>query len=366
MIDTAIIKVKAGDGGHGKVSFRREKFIPKGGPDGGDGGNGGDVYFVADENLNTLMDFHSRPKYHGEDGEEGKKKKMSGKNGDDLYVKVPVGTLLYEIREDNELLIADLTEHKQSYLVVKGGKGGIGNTHFKSSTNQTPMQYTPGVKGEEKKIKLEVKMVADVGLIGMPNAGKSTLLNILTNSNAKTADYPFTTISPNLGAYTLKSNQTIILADIPGLIEGASKGKGLGDDFLKHIERTRIVVHMIDGMEEDSIKSYDTIRQELEDYRKDIENKPEIVVINKIDITEVKEKLEDIKKEFQKRNIQIYPISAATGEGIEPLMDEVSKILQKHPKRVVFEPQTPTKTYNLTNLPNKRMVFTESSVLEKD
>ena len=293
MVDTAVIKIKAGKGGDGHVSFRREKFIAKGGPDGGDGGNGGSIYFVADENLSTLLDFHSKPRYEALDGVVGGKKKCSGSNSEDLLIRVPVGTLVYEQRKEevysetatltersaDDLLVADLTTHGEKFLIARGGKGGRGNVHFKSSTNQTPMQYTPGTLGEEKLIRLEVKMVADVGLIGMPNAGKSTILNHLTNSNAKVANYPFTTLSPNLGAYTLRNGTIIILADIPGLIEGAADGKGLGDDFLRHVERTRILVHVVDGFTENAWNSYEVIRNELKQYGKGLEAKPEIVVI---------------------------------------------------------------------------------------
>jgi len=365
MIDTAVIKVKAGNGGDGHVSFRREKFIPKGGPDGGDGGNGGSVYFIADENLNTLLDFHSKAKHNAQEGEEGGKKKMSGGNGEDLYIRVPMGTLIYEQREKGDLLVSDLATHGEKFLIAKGGRGGKGNVHFKSSINQTPLQYTPGTQGEEKLIRLEIKLVADVGLIGMPNAGKSSLLNYLTNSNVKVANYPFTTLSPNLGAYTLRDGNTIVLADIPGLIEGASEGKGLGDDFLRHIERTRILVHLIDGFEEDPINSYDVIRKELTNYGKGLEDKPEIVVINKLDITEVKENFPNVEKLFKAKNIKSFGISTATGEGVEELMIEVLKVLSTTKKTIIFETKTPTRAYTISNLPNKKMVFGETNVLEK-
>jgi len=367
MIDTAIIKVKAGNGGNGHVSFRREKFIPRGGPDGGDGGNGGDVYFVADENMNTLLDFHSKAVHEAQAGQEGGKKKFSGKYGDDLVIKVPTGTLVYVIRENNEeLLIEDLVTHDQKFLIAKGGRGGLGNDHFKSSTNQTPYQYTPGVLGEEKTIRLEIKLVADVGIIGLPNAGKSTLLNILTNATAKVANYPFTTISPNLGTYKLKNGQTIVLADIPGLIEGASLGKGLGDDFLRHIERTRMLVHMIDGFTENVPDAYEVIRKELQGYGKNLEDKHEVVVVNKMDLIEVRESLPEIKEEFNKKGIKVFGISAATGEGIEELMIEVLKVLEKTPKKPILESKIPTKVYNITNLPNRKIVFNNQAVLERE
>lgn len=367
MIDQVVIKVKAGNGGDGHVSFRREKFIAKGGPDGGDGGNGGNVYFIADENMNTLLDFRSKARYEAQPGAEGGKKKMSGFEGKDLIIRVPVGTLLYVKREEGEdLLVADLIEHDQKFMIAKGGRGGKGNVHFKSSTNQAPMQYTPGTQGEEKTIRLEIKLVADVGLVGMPNAGKSTILNQLTNSNAKVANYPFTTISPNLGAYTLRNGITIILADIPGLIEGASKGKGLGDEFLRHIERTRVLVHMIDGFSADPFNDYEVIRKELIDYGKGLESKPEIVVINKIDITEVKENFENIVESFSKKGIKVFGVSSATGEGIDDLMLEVMKVLEVTPKQIEFQIKKPTKTYTIANLPNKKIVFKDRDVLEKE
>lgn len=365
MIDTAVIKVKAGDGGNGHVSFRREKYIPKGGPDGGDGGNGGDVYFVCNENISTLLDFHSKPFYNAKSGQEGGKKNMTGANGEDLNIKVPVGTLVYEKRENEvDILVADLIRHGQTFLITKGGKGGKGNINFKSSTNQTPIQYTPGTKGQEKNIRLEIKIVADVGLIGMPNAGKSTLLNHLTNSNAKVANYPFTTLSPNLGVYTLKSGQTIVLADIPGLIEGAFTGKGLGGDFLRHIERTRMLIHLVDGFSLNAFEDYKTIVNELKQYGKGVLQKPTLVAINKIDLTETKEYLDLIKESFKKINIEVFAISGVTGEGIDNLMLQVLKVLEDNPKIVEFEPMEPTKIYHIDNLPNKNIVFKNRDVLE--
>ena len=396
MIDIAIIKIKAGDGGNGKVSFRREKFITKGGPDGGDGGNGGSVYFIADNNLSTLLDFRSKKILKAESGGHGDKKKMTGQSKEDLYIKVPIGTLIYQIEDSRspfanlptgktvtptvenamvdkpevkETLIGDLVKSGQSVLVARGGKGGVGNFRFRSSTNRTPLEYTEGVKGDELEIKLEIKMIADVGLIGAPNAGKSTLVNRLTNAKAKIGSYPFTTISPNLGVCKLKNESEIVIADIPGLIEGASEGKGLGDEFLRHVERTRLLVHLIDplsGEGEDLVKNaielYKMIRKELSDYGANLMNKKEIVVINKIDVTEVKESFESVKSEFKNNNIEVLGMSAVSGEGIEKLLEKVTVLLQDIPKTPAFNPAKVVKKYNITNLPNRRMVFDEGRV----
>lgn len=373
MIDIAYIKIRGGNGGDGAVSLRHEKYIAKGGPDGGDGGKGGDVYFVSDNNMATLKDFKSREIFNAEDGQIGGKKKMTGFDGSDIDIRVPIGTLVYEVKGDREVLICDLSEVNQRYLVAKGGIGGRGNHRFKSSINQVPMQYTPGVKGEEKKIKLEIKLVADVGLVGMPNAGKSTLINRLTNANAKVANYPFTTLTPNLGMCRLKSGKNIVLSDIPGLIEGASEGKGLGDEFLRHVQRTRVLVHLVDvsdaqdftpkALAEESMKKYDIIREELKDHSADLEKKNEIVVINKIDITEIKEALPEIIKKFKKRRIKVFGLSAVAGDGIEELLEEIEKVLEATPK-VVFETSQPVKVYNIDNLPNKKVVFKERRVIE--
>lgn len=370
MIDTAKIHIKAGNGGDGRVSFLREKFIPKGGPDGGDGGRGGSIYFIADNNLSTLLDFRSKKHFEAKSGEAGKKKKMTGVSAEDLYIKVPVGTLIYEVGGgEEETLIGDLVEPKQTLLAAQGGMGGKGNLRFRSSTNRTPLEYTPGVKGEEFEIRLEIKLIADVGLIGEPNAGKSTLINKLTGANAKIGNYPFTTTSPNLGTCKLKNGAEIVLADIPGLIEGASEGKGLGIEFLRHIERTRILVHMIDPMfgegetlAERALTSYKVIRKELSDYKADLSDKKEIVVLNKIDLTEVREGFKDIKKVFEKEGINIIGISAVTGEGLEELLNRLTLVIKDIPKRPAFNPEKVVKKYNITNLPNRRMVFDKDRV----
>lgn len=245
MIDTVNIKIKSGKGGDGRVSFLREKYKPKGGPDGGDGGRGGDVILVADENYHTLRDFRSKPNLEAQNGEAGKMNNMFGKAGDDLTIKIPVGTLVYELRNGEEVLVGDFVKHEQSMIVAKGGVGGKGNFRFRSSMNQTPTQFTYGGPSVIKELKLEIKLVADVGIIGLPNAGKSTLINQLTKAAAKIGNYPFTTLEPNLGV-AIVNNRRIVFADIPGLIEGASEGKGLGDEFLRHVERNKVLLHLID------------------------------------------------------------------------------------------------------------------------
>ncbi|RJR27967.1 GTPase ObgE [candidate division WWE3 bacterium] len=372
MIDIAEIKIKAGNGGDGKVSFRREKYISKGGPDGGDGGKGGNIYLMADDNMATLIDFKSKNMIEAQNGEPGGKKKMTGKNGEDLFVKVPVGTLIYEMRDKDEVLVADMNAKGMEFLIALGGVGGKGNFRFRSSTNQSPMQYTKGTLGDQKKIKLEVKLVADVGIIGLPNAGKSTLLNVLTRANAKVSSYPFTTLSPNLGTVLLKSGKTVVLSDIPGLIEGASEGKGLGDEFLRHVERTRILVHLIDPLEgvsdvsecqENAFRKYETIRNELKNYGKGLEDKNEIIVINKLDLAEVKTQFNDIKKYFAKKiKNPVIGISGVTGEGVETLLNFIEENLSKIEKKVEFDVVTPVKLYDIGNLPNKRIVFHDTKV----
>lgn len=375
LIDVAQIKVKAGNGGDGQVSFRREKFIPKGGPDGGDGGKGGDVYIVSDNNMATLMDFKSKNIFEATPGFIGGKKKMSGANGDDLYIKVPVGTLIYELKNGQEILVSDLDTTQTQFLVARGGRGGKGNWRFRSSTNQTPTQYTEGARGETKTIKLEIKLVADIGLVGVPNAGKSTLLNLLTRSNAKVGDYPFTTLSPNLGILELPTLGHMVIADIPGLIEGAAEGKGLGDQFLRHVERTRMLLFIIDPLfdikEDDyvtsSLNSYEMLRNELQQYNEKVVQKPALTIINKLDITEVADSFEKIKKAFKdKYKISVIGISAASGKGREDLLTAIEKELRLAPAREKFETLSPTKLYDPSNLPNRRMVFQTEKVKTKD
>jgi len=312
-LDQAKIYVKAGDGGSGSASFRREKFVEFGGPDGGDGGSGGSIVFVADRNLNTLIDFRFQQHFKAEKGRNGMGKKKSGRAGNDLFLKVPVGTQIFE--EDNNTLIEDLKKNGQKIIVAQGGKKGLGNVRFKSSTNRAPKKKTDGTKGESFWIWLQLKVIADVGIIGMPNAGKSSLLSVLTKAKPKIANYPFTTLNPNLGV-TNYSDKEVTLADIPGLIEGAHEGTGLGDKFLRHIERCKSLIHLIDITDEDILENYLKIRKELSKYSSNLLKKKEIIVFNKIDminVNEIKKKINAFKKKIKKN---IYKISVVQNKGL--------------------------------------------------
>jgi len=321
-LDQAKIYIKAGNGGSGSASFRREKYIEFGGPDGGDGGNGGSVIVEAERNLNTLIDFRYRQHFKADSGKPGSKKNKTGGSGEDLILKVPVGTQLYE--EDNNTLIYDLTKNKEKFVVATGGKGGLGNTRFKSSTNRTPRKKTDGKKGEEFWIWLQLKVIADVGIIGLPNAGKSSFLSKCTRARPKIANYPFTTINPNLGVLNM-NHKEIVLADIPGLIEGSHKGVGLGDKFLRHIERCKTLIHLIDISEKDILGNYLKIRNELSKYDKKILKKKEIIIFNKIDLVDmnsVDEKLKQFKNKI-KKNYEIT--SLISNENFE----KIKKIIYK-------------------------------------
>jgi len=318
-IGRAQIWVKAGNGGHGCVSFRREKFIPKGGPDGGDGGRGGNVYFEAVENLDTLLDFAGKHHWQARNGQPGSGNNKFGANGEDLIIKVPPGTLIYDT--DLDLLLKDMNEIGLNVRVCLGGRGGKGNKAFATSTNQTPRNAEPGKKGQERNIRLELKLIADVGLVGLPNAGKSTLISRCSEARPKIADYPFTTLEPVLGIVELSDYRRFVMADIPGLIEGASKGAGLGHDFLKHIERTTILVHILDIMPTDSsdpVENYKAIRNELQQHSKALAQKQEIIVANKIDLDPDGNTLKELQEKLQQ---PIHPISAVTGEGIKKLSE---------------------------------------------
>ena len=315
-LDQAKIYVKAGDGGSGSASFRREKFIEFGGPDGGDGGNGGSIILVAKENLNTLIDFRYQQHFKAEKGQNGMGKKKTGRNGKDLVLNVPIGTQIFE--EDNNTLIEDLKKIDEKVIIAKGGGRGLGNVRFKSSTNRTPRKKTSGSEGESFWIWLQLKVIADIGIIGMPNAGKSSLLSVLTKAKPKIANYPFTTINPNLGV-TSYSDKEITIADIPGLIEGAHEGIGLGDKFLRHIERCKSLIHLIDITENNILENYLKIRKELSKYSNDLLKKKEIIVFNKIDIintNKINEKINFFKKKIKKN---IYKISVTQSKGLSTL-----------------------------------------------
>jgi GTP-binding protein len=321
-IDIAEIEVQAGGGGRGAVSFRREKYVPKGGPDGGDGGKGGDVIFVANRNLITLMDFKYKTFYKAEDGTAGMGKKMYGKEGKNCLILVPVGTIIEE--KETGRILADLTEDGQALVAAKGGRGGRGNVHFKSSTNRAPRTAEPGEAGGRKKLILELKLIADVGLVGYPNAGKSTLLSRLTQARPKIGDYPFTTLTPNLGLAKLQDYRTFVIADIPGLIKDAHKGRGLGFEFLRHIQRTRVLVFLIDVSAVDAKAQLNELKHELELYDPKLLEKPQIVVLNKIDLLEKQNKLK-----LNGKNQECYRVSALTGEGIDKLASALAKILEE-------------------------------------
>ena len=315
-LDQAKIYIKAGNGGNGSASFRREKFVEFGGPDGGDGGSGGSVVFTADKNLNTLIDFRYQQHFKAEKGQDGKGKKQTGKSGKDLILKVPVGTQIFE--EDNNTLIEDLAKSDQKIIIANGGRGGLGNVRFKSSINRAPRKKTDGSKGESFCVWLQLKVIADVGIVGMPNSGKSSLLSVLTDAKPKIANYPFTTINPNLGV-TNYNNKEITLADIPGLIEGAHEGIGLGDKFLRHIERCKNILHLIDITSDNLIENYSKVRKELFKYSNKLTKKREIIVFNKIDMesdSDINKKVDVFNKKIKKK---IYKISALKHKGITEL-----------------------------------------------
>ncbi|MCF7958716.1 MAG: GTPase ObgE [Phycisphaerae bacterium] len=318
-IDQAEIYVKAGDGGNGCVSFRREKYIPKGGPDGGDGGDGGSVYLVASDQVDTLMDFMGKLHWKAERGHDGMGRCKYGKQGEDLCITVPAGTIV--IDTDHDLQIKDLNADGMKVCVSKGGVGGKGNTHFASSTQQTPRVAGEGKPGQSRNLRLELKLIADVGLVGLPNAGKSTLLSRISAARPKIASYPFTTLVPNLGIIELSNYRRFVVSDIPGLIEGSHKGQGLGHDFLRHIERTRIILHLVDiGATDgcDPIDSYHKIRQELNQYSSTLANKKEIIIASKMDLDPDREMLEIFQQELGK---EVLPISSVIGEGLDVLKE---------------------------------------------
>jgi GTP-binding protein len=323
-VDQAKIEITAGNGGNGIVSFRREKFVPKGGPDGGDGGKGGDVIIQTDPNLHTLLDFRYRRRFKAESGKHGQGANKTGRSAQDLIIRVPKGTLIKD--EETDEILADLVAENQRVVIAKGGKGGRGNARFATSTNQTPRNADPGEEGESRKVLLELKLIADVGLVGLPNAGKSTLLSRLTAARPKTADYPFTTLSPNLGIVRYKEHLSFVMADIPGLIEGAHDGKGLGLDFLRHIERTKVLAFLIEYTSADFIHDYHVLKNELKCYNPELLKRPSIIVLTKVDLA-VDEETTVIERVNQ-LEIPLLKISALTGAGLDELKNRLWELIQ--------------------------------------
>ncbi|WP_438971673.1 Obg family GTPase CgtA [Methylophaga sp.] len=332
-VDEARIKISAGAGGNGCLSFRREKFIPFGGPDGGDGGDGGDIYLIADSQVNTLIDFRYQRNYKAERGEHGRGRLCSGARGDDLIIKVPVGTEAWD--DDTDELIGDLTKEGTKLLVAKGGWHGLGNARYKSSINRAPRQTSDGTPGEERHLRLEMKLLADVGLLGLPNAGKSTFISQVSAAQPKVANYPFTTLYPNLGVVTLKDVRSFVIADVPGLVEGAAEGAGLGIQFLRHLTRTRLLLHLVDmapaDVKQDPVESVKTINRELENYSDALGSQEQWLVLNKMDLVP-----DDIREELCQEVIdrlgwqgKVYRVSGQSGEGCEALCDDVMTYLEK-------------------------------------
>ncbi len=336
--DYTKIIIKSGDGGNGAISFRREKYVAAGGPDGGDGGKGGDVYFKVDKDKNTLIDFRYNKKYKAQNGENGSGGKCNGKYGEDIYIGVPIGTVIKDAETGK--VVADLSEPNQVELVLKGGKGGKGNSHFATSTRQAPRFAQDGEKGDEKEIILELKLLADVGLLGFPNVGKSTFLSTVTDAKPKIANYEFTTLEPNLGVVKSKSGDSFVIADIPGIIEGASKGVGLGLQFLRHIERTRLLLHLIDVSGEsgrDPVEDFKIINQELKEYSEKLASRMQILVATKIDSMQDNEYIKKLEQLANKNSMKMFQISSVTGEGVKELLDYVSKILKTLPKEDIVD-----------------------------
>jgi len=328
LVDEVEITVTAGNGGNGCIAFRREKFIPLGGPNGGDGGNGGDVWVQADENLNTLVDFRHETRFKAQRGENGMGSQMYGKAGEDKTIVVPVGTVVHNV--DTDEIIGDLTEHGQRLLVARGGLGGLGNMHFKSSVNRTPRRATPGTEGETRGLRLELKLLADVGLLGFPNAGKSTFVRAVSAATPKVADYPFTTLYPNLGVVSVEPGRSFVIADIPGLIEGAADGAGLGSLFLRHVQRTRLLLHLVTVSSDPGrrpIDDYHALRRELRCFSPELAAHPEVIALTKSDLPDVREAFETARADFAAIGKELRLVSAATRDGLADLMQELAEQL---------------------------------------
>jgi len=328
MVNRAEIVIEGGNGGNGVVSFRHEKFVPLGGPDGGDGGKGGSVYIVADRSATTLDYFKRKRRFKAASGKSGGKQKKHGAKGDDLIIKVPLGTMVFLNEDEQEVLLADLSQQGQKVLVAKGGRGGLGNVHFATSRNQAPKTATKGEPGEEHHLVLDLKLIADVGIMGYPNAGKSTLLAALSKARPKIADYPFTTLEPALGVVQV-GMKTFVLAEIPGLVDGAHLGKGLGHEFLRHAERTKVLLHLIDGSSPTVIDNMNNLNRELALYKPEMAQKPQLVAVNKVDLPDVQARLPDIHRLFKSPGMKVFFISAVTGQGLSELMPEIMTMLER-------------------------------------
>jgi GTP-binding protein len=352
-IDNAVIYVRSGKGGDGAVHFRREKFVPRGGPDGGDGGRGGDVILQVTQSINTLANFRHKSRFIAEDGKNGAKSNMTGRSSDALVILVPPGTVVYD--DQTKELLSDLTEHGQQFVVCKGGRGGRGNQHFATARNQVPRTGEKGEPGEEHTLRLELKLIADIGIVGVPNAGKSSLLAAVTNANPKIANYPFTTLEPNLGVAELDLDTSLILADIPGLIEGAHQGIGLGDAFLRHIQRTRVLIHLLDGLSEDPIADFSQINTELSLFDPELGHKAQIVVLNKMDLPDVQARWPQVKADLEKHGYSAMSISAAAHTGLKELLWKAHELLQVAPEPEiptlpVYRPQADTKQFEIEKI----------------
>ena len=360
--DYVKIVIKSGNGGDGAITFRREKYVAAGGPDGGDGGRGGNIYFRVDPNANTLIDFRYTKKFKAQNGENGSGSNKYGKAGEDLYIDVPIGTIIKDAKTGK--VVSDLSKQGQIELVLKGGRGGRGNSHFATATRQVPRFAQAGEEGEEKEVILELKLLADVSLLGFPNVGKSTFLSRVTDARPKIANYHFTTIEPNLGVVKTKTGDSFVIADIPGIIEGASEGIGLGIQFLRHVERTRLLLHVIDvsGIEgRNPVKDYYTINEELKKYSEKLSKKKQIIVANKVDIMQDDTGFKELEKIAQKENLEIYKISGVTGEGVSELLDRVSSILKTLPKEEIVE-EAEKKVYTLEDDENEFTVRKEGEI----
>lgn len=337
-VDRVKIHVKGGNGGNGMVSFFRAKYITHGGPDGGDGGKGGSVIFIGDEGLNTLMDFRYKRVFKAQNGEDGGKRNCFGKDGENIIIRVPVGTVIREAQSGK--VMADINKAGEEKILILGGKGGKGNQHFATPTRQAPRYAERGRTSKEYDVILELKLIADVGLIGFPNVGKSTLLSMVTNANPKIANYHFTTLSPNLGVVQGRFGDSFVLADIPGLVEGASEGIGLGHEFLRHVERTKVFIHVVDaaGVEgDDPVENVGKINRELEEYNPELLKRPQVIAANKTDIPEAAENVVRLKEVYEKEGFQVFPISAATNKGLDELLSAVAAILRDYPEDIIFQ-----------------------------